>query len=71
MIASNDIGIAGANTPTMFVHTLEDIDRYQRLVRKAAEDARAWITEQTGDPLVMLRRMKFGATSESDSAGML
>jgi hypothetical protein len=45
----------------MFVRTQEDIDRYLELVRKAAADARAWMAAQTGDPLDMLRRMKFDA----------
>ena len=45
----------------MFVRTQEDIDHHLELVRKAADDARAWIVKQTGDPLVMLRQMKFEA----------
>ena len=45
----------------MFVRTQEDIDHYLKLVRKAADDARARIAKQTGDPLVMLRGMKFEA----------
>jgi hypothetical protein len=31
------------------------------MVRKAASDARAWMAAQTGDPIDMLRRMKFDA----------
>jgi len=42
----------------MFVRTQENIDHYLEIVRKAADDARAWIAKQTGDPLVMLRQMK-------------
>jgi hypothetical protein len=45
----------------MFVRTEEDIHHYLEAVRKAADDARAWIAKQTGDPLVMLRQMKFEA----------
>jgi hypothetical protein len=43
----------------MLVRTLEDIDRYLNLVREAALNARTWMAAQTGDPLDMLRRMKF------------
>ena len=46
----------------MFVRTQEDVDRYLALVRKEAADTRAWMVAQTGDPLDMLRRMKFDAT---------
>ena len=45
----------------MLIRTQEDIDHYLEVVRKAADDARAWIAKQTGDPLLMLRRMKFEA----------
>ena len=45
----------------MFVQTQEDVDHYLELIRKAAADARAWMAAQTGDPLEMLRRMKFHA----------
>lgn len=45
----------------MLIRTPEDVDRYLELVRKAATDARAWMVAQTGDPLDMLRRMKFDA----------
>jgi hypothetical protein len=37
--------------PSMFVRTQENIDHYLEIVRKAADDARAWIPKQTGDPL--------------------
>ena len=43
----------------MLVRTVDDIDRYLGQVRKAAADAHAWIAAQTGDPLDLLRRMKF------------
>jgi hypothetical protein len=43
----------------MLVRNIEDIDRYLEQVRKAATDTHAWIAAQTGDPLDLLRRMKF------------
>ena len=53
----------------MLVRTLEDVDRYLDLVRKAAADARAWMAAQTGDPPDMLRRMKFDAVGYHPSDG--
>lgn len=41
------------------VRSDEDIDRYLSLVRKSAADAQAWIANQGGDPLDLLRRIKF------------
>jgi hypothetical protein len=41
------------------VRTIEDIERYLGAIRKAASDTQAWIAAQTGDPLDLLRRMKF------------
>jgi hypothetical protein len=43
----------------MVVHNIEDIDRYLALVRDAATKIHAWIAAQTGDPLDLLRRIKF------------
>ncbi len=43
----------------MLVRSLDDVDRYLAQVRKAAGDARAWMAEQTGYSIDMLRRMKF------------
>jgi len=43
----------------MLVRNVQDVDRYLEQVRKAATDTHAWITAQTGDPLDLLRRMKF------------
>lgn len=43
----------------MLVRTVEDIDRCLALVRKSAADTQAWIARQTGDPLELLRRLKF------------
>ena len=41
------------------VRNIEDVDRYLGQVRGAAEKIHAWIAAQTGDPLDLLRRMKF------------
>jgi hypothetical protein len=41
------------------VQTTEDVDRHLALVAQAAAGVRAWVAAQTGDPLNMLRRMKF------------
>lgn len=43
----------------MLIRSLEDIDRHLDKIRKAAADTQAWIAAQTGDPLDLLRRMKF------------
>jgi len=43
----------------VLVRTVEDIDRYLGQVRRAAADAHAWITAQTGSPIDFLRYMKF------------
>ncbi len=43
------------------VQTRADADRYLARVRQAAADVRTWMSEQTGDPLYTLRRMKFEA----------
>ena len=41
------------------VRSLADIERHLLLVREAAAHAQAWVAKQTGDPLDLLRRMKF------------
>ncbi len=41
------------------VRSEDDIKRYLGQVREAAGHARAWVAAQAGDPLDMLRRMKF------------
>jgi hypothetical protein len=41
------------------VRNIEDVDRYLGQVRDAAAKIHAWIAAQTGDPLDLLRRMKF------------
>jgi hypothetical protein len=43
----------------MVVRNIEDVDRYLGLIRDAAAKIHAWIAAQTGDPLDLLRRMKF------------
>jgi hypothetical protein len=43
----------------MVVRNIEDVDRYLGLIREAAAKIHAWIAAQTGDPLDLLRRMKF------------
>jgi hypothetical protein len=45
--------------PICWFETSGDIDRYLEQVRKAATDTHAGIAAQTGDPLDLLRRMKF------------
>jgi hypothetical protein len=41
------------------VRNTADVDRYLGQVRDAAAKIHAWIAAQTGDPLDLLRRMKF------------
>lgn len=43
----------------MLVRTTEDIDRYLGLISEAAAKVRAWFVAHPGDPLDMLRQMKF------------
>jgi hypothetical protein len=43
----------------MLVRTTEDIDRYLGLISEAAAKMRAWFAAHPGDPLDMLRQMKF------------
>jgi hypothetical protein len=43
----------------MLVQTTEDIDRYLGLISEAAAKVRAWFVAHPGDPLDMLRQMKF------------
>jgi len=43
----------------MVVRNIGDVDRYLGQVRDAAVKIHAWIAAQTGDPLDLLRRMKF------------
>jgi hypothetical protein len=43
----------------MLVRTTDDIDRYLGLISEAAANVRAWFAAHTGDPLDMLRQMKF------------
>jgi hypothetical protein len=41
------------------IHTVADADRLMAKVREAARHAQDWIVAQTGDPLNLLRQMKF------------
>lgn len=41
------------------VRSIEDVERYLGQVRGAAGKIHAWVAAQTGDPLDLLRRMKF------------
>jgi hypothetical protein len=43
----------------MLVRTAEDIDRALQSVREAARAAQEWFLAQTGDPLTVMRRIKF------------
>jgi hypothetical protein len=43
----------------MLIRTEEDIDHYLGLIGAAAAKVRTWFAEHTGDPLDMLRQMKF------------
>jgi hypothetical protein len=43
----------------MLVRSTEDIDRYLGLISEAAAKVRAWFAAHPGDPLDMLRQMKF------------
>jgi hypothetical protein len=45
----------------LVVRTQGDIDSYLGRVRQAAFHVRAWMSEQVGEPLDTLRRMKFDA----------
>jgi hypothetical protein len=43
----------------MLVRTVEDIEGYLVQVRKAAADTHAWFATQSGDPINLLRQIKF------------
>jgi hypothetical protein len=43
----------------MLVRNVEDIYRYLGKIRNAAADVHTWIAAQTGDPIDLLRKMKF------------
>lgn len=49
-----------AVAPTgIVVHSVEDADKLMDEIRRSAARVHDWITAQTGDPLVMLKCMKF------------
>ncbi len=41
------------------IQSPEEVDRYLDLIRRAASRTRDWLVAQTGDPLELLRAMKF------------
>jgi hypothetical protein len=41
------------------VQTVADVDRYMDQLRASARRAQEWVATQSGDPLELLRRMKF------------
>ena len=43
----------------MIIRSIEDADLHMSAIRGSAARVHDWITAQDGDPLVMLRRMKF------------
>lgn len=45
----------------LVVRTPADVDRYLHLVRASAARAQAWVISHRGDPLDLLRQMKFHA----------
>jgi hypothetical protein len=47
---------------SMVVRNIGDVDRYLGQVQDAAAEIHDWIAAQTGDPLDLLRRMKFETT---------
>lgn len=46
-------------TPYFTIHSPDDAEKWMDIVRASAARAQAWIALQTGDPLDMLRRIKF------------
>ena len=49
-----------AAIPTgMIIRSIEDADHHMSAIRGSAARVHDWIAAQTGDPLAMLRRMKF------------
>jgi hypothetical protein len=53
--------ISASNKLYLKVETVADIDRAMDKIRAAARAARDWLITQSGDPLDLLRRMKFEA----------
>jgi hypothetical protein len=48
-----------AKTGCLAVQNIADIDRYMAKLRASALRARDWVASRSGDPLDLLRRMKF------------
>ena len=51
--------MGNATTTGIVVHSVNDADRLMDAVRASAARMHDWIAAQTGDPLAMLKRMKF------------
>jgi hypothetical protein len=58
-LASNRVEDFGMGVLT--VQTVAEVDHYMAQVRASALRARDWVATQSGDPLDLLRRMKFDA----------
>jgi hypothetical protein len=58
-LASNRVEDFGMGVLT--VQTVADVDRHMAQVRASALRVRDWVATQSGDPLDLLRRMKFDA----------
>ncbi len=53
-----------AVAPTdIVVRSVEDADKLMDEIRRSAVRVHDWIAAQTGDPLVMLKRMKFARSA--------
>ena len=50
---------AAANTQNMLICSVADADRHMETVRQSAGRVRDWMAGQTGEPLAMLKHMKF------------
>lgn len=57
----DDDGLGAGKTLGLYVGTADDADRLIATISSSAKRARDWIAEQSGDPLDMLKRMKFDA----------
>src|SRR5438270_442583 len=51
--------IGGGVTHYLEVRTVDDVDRHLAAIRASAARVQSWIAAQSGDPLDLLRRMKF------------
>jgi hypothetical protein len=53
------MAVAGGDKSPMLIQTVQEVDHYLDQIRKSAASAHAWIAAQSGDPLDLLRRLKF------------